>query len=338
MNVFSRVAVMSLLACMPVAAVSQDSSGSISGTVYGPGGITVRDVPIQATNTVTGDFARTRSLDDGRFTLANLRSGLYKLRIRMPCCAYQPYDSEDIEVMEGETRQFVVHLDTLFNTVGDDPGIVAAAVRDRQEIPDLPVPRMAEGMPDLSGVWLVGEDPFPHDPAVQPWAAELFAERVANDFGDHPHTECLPGDPPIPSGGAPTIAKFVQKSELLVILLEDAPGYRQVFLDGRSHPDDPNPSWMGHSIGYWDGDVLIIDTIGFNGRGWMNGYPRTEDLHIVELYKRPEYGRIELEVTIVDPKVFNSPWTQRSSFDLAPQEEMIEYVCENNKWSQPYGE
>ena len=178
----------------------------------------------------------------------------------------------------------------------------------------------------------MGFDPFPDDIDAQDWAQELYEERLANEVADHPHTQCLPGDPPIAGGAAPFISKFVQTSELLVILMEDYPGFRQVFMDGRDHPQYPNPSWMGHSIGRWEGDTLIIDTVGFNDRGWLEVYPRSEQLHIVERYTRTEYGYMELEMTIEDPGVFNAPYVRRMPFHLAPHAELIEYVCENNKW------
>ncbi len=101
---------------------------------------------------------------------------------------------------------------------------------------------------------------------------------------------------------------------------------------GREHPEDPNPSWMGHSIGRWEGDTLVIDTIGFNDRGWMSIYPRSEELHIVERLTRTKLGRMDLEVTIEDPKVFKKSWVSRQPAYLAPDVELIGYVCENNKW------
>ena len=122
--------------------------------------------------------------------------------------------------------------------------------------------------------------------------------------------------------------------ELLVILFEDAPGFRQVFLDGRDHPSNPNPSWMGHSTGRWDGDTLVIDSVGFNDRGWTDTYPRSESMRMEERYTRTEYGRMNLQVKFDDPKVFVKPLVQNIRFDLAPQEELIEYVCENNKWAR----
>ena len=169
----------------------------------------------------------------------------------------------DIELKEGDS----------FNTIGDDPGLIKAAVMSRQTIPDEPPPRLPGGSPDLSGVWLLGDDPFPEEPDPLPRAKELFDERMANDGRHHPHNYCLPGDPPIAQAVAPFMAKFVQKDDLLVMLLEDAPGYRQIFIDDREHPEWPNPSWMGHSIAHWEDDVLVVDTVGYNDRGWMRVCP-----------------------------------------------------------------
>jgi len=117
--------------------------------------------------------------------------------------------------------------------------------------------------------------------------------------------------------------------------MEDYPGFRQIFLDGRPHPEFPNPSWMGHSVGHWEGDMLVVDTVGFNDRGWMSVYPRSEDLHIVERYTRNEYGVMSLEMTVEDANVFEASWDSQLPLHLAPHIELIEYVCENNKWGAP---
>ena len=338
MNLYSRAAGISLIAFMPPAGIAQDSSASIGGTVYGPNGETVADAPIQATNTATDAYQRSRSDANGEYKMTGLPAGSYKLTISTPCCTYDFYESEDIEIVISEAREFDIKLDQGFSigTIGDDPNLNAVAIRGRQEIPDLPVPRMPNEKPDLSGVWLFGADPYPQEPDAHSWAQEIFDERAASSFRNHPHNECLPGDAPTPIGGAsPFLVKIIQKQELIVVLLEDLPGYRQIFVDGRAHPEDPNPSWVGHSVGRWEGDVLVVDTVGYNDRGWMEGYPRTEDLHIVERFTRTEYGRMMIEATIEDPTVFKKkPWILNFPMDLLPQEELFEYVCENNKWGQ----
>src|SRR5712691_11608853 len=111
-------------------------------------------------------------------------------------------------------------------------------MRKRAKIPSRPAPRTAGGKPDLSGVWLVTDDPYPEQPAALPWAASLANDRAANNRKDHLHNRCLPGSPPVPGSSVPFIAKFVQTPSLLMILFEDVPGFRQVFLDGRGHRPD----------------------------------------------------------------------------------------------------
>jgi hypothetical protein len=341
MNVFSKVAVISLIAFMPAAAVSQESSASIGGTVYGLDGETVSDAPIQISNTVTDEYWRARSDPNGEYRMTGVPAGSYQLSINTPLNSrfgsYRPYKSEIIEVGPGEASVLDANLEQSgsLGTIGDDIAAVSAVIRARQDIPDLPVPRMSDANPDFSGVWLIGSSPYPQKADAFPWAQEIFEERASNRGRNSPHTQCLPGAAPTPrGGGSPFIIKIVQKPELMVVLLEDLPGYRQIFVDGRAHPEDPNPSWVGHSAGRWEGDVLVVDTVGYNDRGWMNRYPRTEDLHIVERYTRTEYGRMMVEVTIEDPTVFKKPWVQNVPMDLAPQEELFEYVCENNKWAQ----
>ena len=333
MNIKTKIVVVLLL--VPLAAFAQNGSGVIRGTIYGPQGEVVPYMPIQVTENESGDFERAESTTTGQYEVTNLAAGTYTLTIATPCCAYLGFESDAIEIGAGESREFEIRLEEggSFNTVGDDPGVVAASIRSQAVIPDEAPPRMANGKPDLSGVWLVGADPFPTTVDARPWAQELFDKRAANEAIDHPHLRCLPGNVPIPGGAAPFIAKFVQKSDLLIILFEDYPGFRQVFMDGREHPEDPNPSWMGHSVGRWDGDTLVIDTVGFNDRGWISLYPRTESLHMIERYTRPEFGRTEIEITYDDPTVYNSSWKENLPLHLAPQEELIEFVCENNKWA-----
>ena len=139
------------------------------------------------------------------------------------------------------------------------------------------MPRAVDGKPDLSGVWIINPNPNPERPERVPSADAPAAER--NELS--PGTRCLPSGLPVPSIAPPHLVKFVQTPTLLVILSESVPGFRQVFLDGRAHPADPNPTWTGHSIGTWDGDTLVIDTVGFNGKIRVAG-PSTERLHMVE--------------------------------------------------------
>jgi hypothetical protein len=326
------VVVCALLTAQITAA--QPSSSSLSGLVTGPDGAPFANVPIRAVNEATGTDARTFSSASGHYEIRGLPAGTYVVSIAPPCCSLVPYSNDGVIIAAGAARDLDIQIEETLIALGDDPGTIAAHMRDRQVIPDLPVPQTAAGKPDLSGVWLLFTDPFPEPPEALPWAEEISRQRVANYMRDHPHTRCLPAAPPILGGATPFISKYLQMPELLVILFEDVPGFRQVFLDGRDHPLNPDPSWMGHSIGRWEGDTLVIDSVGFNDRGWTDTYPRSERMHMEERYTRTEYGEMELQVIFDDPGVFVKPLIQNLQFSLAPQEELIEFVCENNKWAR----
>ena len=170
MNLFARFAVVSLIAFMPATAVSQDSSASINGTVYGPGGDTVSDAPIQITNTVTDEYWRARSGPNGEYRMTGVPTGSYQLTINTPLNSrfgsYRPFKSEIIEVGVDEARVLDANLRQTgsLGTIGDDIALVSAAIRNRQEIPDIAVPRMYDDKPDFSGVWLIGSSPYPQKP------------------------------------------------------------------------------------------------------------------------------------------------------------------------------
>ena len=312
---------------------SQSVNGSITGVVSGPNGV-VPDAPVQAKNRVTGVVERAMTNPDGRYTLTNVAAGIYDISLRMPCCAFQPFVKRDVAVKVGEALQLDIRLGegSSLNTFGDDPGTLAATIRKRSAVSRQPVPRAHDGKPDFSGVWLTNRDLYPEEPEALAWAAALSRERLENNLKDHPHTRCLPGSPPVDGQAPPFMAKFVYTPTLLVILTEGIPGYRQVFLDGRKHPAEADPTWLGHSIATWEGDTLVIDTVGFNDRGWVGeAYPRTEKLHVVERYTRVDFSRLQVQVTVEDPGVFAKPWHINMNWDLAPKEELIEYVCENNR-------
>jgi len=194
--------------------------------------------------------------------------------------------------------------------------------------PTGPAPKMPDGKPDLSGVWTPGLS-FTQMGQVplQPWAEEVYKQRRANLSKDDPEGHCLPAGVPRIS---PFLQKFVQTPALLVILDEgNIHSYRQVFLDGRPHLDDPGPLWMGDSIGKWDGDTLVVDTVDLNDKTWLNGQglPHSEDLHVIERFKRPDLGHQEIEITMDDPKAFTKPHTFTRTYLLRPTWEIQEYVC-----------
>ena len=204
-----------------------------------------------------------------------------------------------------------------------------------------PVPRTADGKPDLSGLWMLNAGPGhlanivadlkPGD--VQPWADELYKQRLGNLGKDDPWTvQCLPAGPREILKGGDGPARILQTRAMIVILYDDLT-YRQIFLDGRALPKDPNPSWMGYSIGRWEGDTLVVESTGFNERSWldMGGHPHTESLRTTERFRRTSFGRIELQVTFDDPKAYKKPWTISFGVRLAPDTEMLEFVCAENE-------
>jgi hypothetical protein len=204
-----------------------------------------------------------------------------------------------------------------------------------------PAPRAADGRPDLSGLWMLNAGPghIANITAdlqagdIQPWADELYKQRLGNLGRDDPWTvQCLPAGPREILKGGDGPARMIQTPALLLILYDDL-SYRQIFLDGRALPKDPNPSWMGYSVGRWEGDTLVVESTGFNDRSWldMGGHPHTESLRAIERFRRTSFGHIDLQVTFDDPNAYRKPWTISFGVNLAPDTEMIEFVCNENE-------
>jgi hypothetical protein len=163
-------------------------------------------------------------------------------------------------------------------------------------------------------------------PSLQPWAEAIYQERRATLSKDDPEGHCLPAGVPRIS---PFPQKFVQTPTLLVILDEgNIHSFRQIPLD-RGHPKDPDPLWMGDSVGKWDGDTLVVDTIGFNDKTWLNGQgtPHSDALHVIERISRPDLGHLQFDITLEDPKAFTKPHTFQRAFTLMPNTDLLEYVC-----------
>jgi hypothetical protein len=170
----------------------------------------------------------------------------------------------------------------------------------------------------------------------QPWLVPLVKERTANNAKDDPHVRCLP-DTFVRAYGLPHLLKLVQTPGLLVMLSEVNASYRQVFTDGRPLPEDPSPSWQGYSTAKWDGDALVVDSIGFRDDTWIdwNGSMITQSAKVRERITRPDYGHLQVEVTIDDPKAYTKPWTVTLRQRLALNTELVDEVClENEKSSQ----
>lgn len=206
-----------------------------------------------------------------------------------------------------------------------------------------PAPKAQDGKPDFSGLWRINsgayggnitQDLKPGDVAT--WAEALFKQRSEDLSKDHMGVLCLPMGPGYSLGGG-GLTKIIQTPGLIVILHEDLT-YRQVFLDGRMLPKDPNPSWMGYSVGHWDGDTLVVKTSGYNERSWLDagGHPHTEGLVVTERFQRRDFGHVDLEVTFEDPPAFAKPILIKAEATLAADTELLEYVCNENEKDRPH--
>jgi hypothetical protein len=165
----------------------------------------------------------------------------------------------------------------------------------------------------------------------QPWARELFTYRAHHEF--EPYTRCKP------AGGARMVATaygtdFIDVPEQKRIYITQTGGphsFRPVFMDGRSHPKDMEPGYYGHSVGYWEGETLVVDTVGYNERGWIDlrGIPTTDRLHTIERFSRPDFNLLRYEITIDDPGAYTAPWTSGMFFRWESGAEQFEFVCQD---------
>jgi hypothetical protein len=168
----------------------------------------------------------------------------------------------------------------------------------------------------------------------QPWLVPIVKERTANDAKDDPHIRCLP-DNFLRAYGMPHLLKFVHTPDLFIVLNEVNAGYRQVFTDARPLPADPAPSWQGYSSGKWSGDTLVIDTIGLRDDTWIdwNGSVLTEAAKVREQIRRPDFGHIEIQVTVDDPKAYTKPWTVALRQRIVVDTEVVDEMCVENEQS-----
>jgi len=204
-----------------------------------------------------------------------------------------------------------------------------------------PTPRARDGKPSLAGIWRADTMryntnlvPDGQEAPMLPWAAEVYKHRLATQGFERPGSRCMPHGAP----DAMTVYDFkvLQLPEVMVHLYEEMHKYRQIHTDGRPLPVDPDPAWYGYSIGRWDGDTFVAETAGFRGDDgtWLdnNGHPHTDALRLTERFRRINWGRMEVDVTIDDPKAYSRPWSaQTMRFDQQADTEMLEQLCENNR-------
>ncbi|HUI78344.1 MAG TPA: hypothetical protein VLY24_10515 [Bryobacteraceae bacterium] len=219
-----------------------------------------------------------------------------------------------------------------------------------------PAPRTADGKPDLSGMW-EADNTLPCNPDTenctdlriskefvnlgsaiegglpyQPWAAALMKSRRSTQGKDDPASRCLPAGVPR-AVATPTVKKFIQTPGLLAILDEYNAGFRQIFTDGRPLPADPQPSWNGYSTARWDGDTLVVETNGLRDGMWIDamGSPMSDQARVIERYHRVNYGNMEVEITMNDPKTYTAPWTVKLHYFAVINTDLLDYICLENE-------
>ena len=222
-----------------------------------------------------------------------------------------------------------------------------------------PTPKTSDGKPDLSGIWVLERNrPCPPGGCVdmevgqeflnmgwnfkdglpyQPWAAALVKARRADNGKDDLDSNCRPSGI-VKLTTSPLYRKFLQLPGLTVILNERDAGYRQIFTDGRALPKDPLPTPNGYSAGKWEGDTLVVQTIGMSDGQWLDrsGSPLTESAKITERFRRLSYGKMEVEIAIDDAKAYTKPWSAKVMLLLAPDTELMDYFCMENEKDRPH--
>jgi len=204
-----------------------------------------------------------------------------------------------------------------------------------------PVPRMPDGKPDLSGLWMPDLTPYRFDVIqdvkdewiFRPAAQELFLKRAVNLRHDNPVTHCLPAGPQaIFAAGSTRYYRIVQSRSVIALLFELG-DFRQIYIDGRALPKDPNPTWVGYSVGHWEGETLVVTTAGFNDKTWLDmvGHPHSERLRVTEKFRRADFGHMQVEVTYDDPETLTRPLTISVGVHYAADTDMLEYVCKEDE-------
>jgi hypothetical protein len=307
------------------------SGGTITGTVVNLSGDPVKNAAIKVRNAETKAVYKATTSAAGVYKLAPLPAGTYELTSATP--GFSPFVQRSVKVTAAATLEVNLHFeDTQLNTLGDNFDILSGLFKPHTT-PAGPTPRLLDGKPDLSGVWYSQRTIDPGKPEMKAWAETIFKERAENNHKDSPQSRCQPLG--VVYSAVLTHAWRIAHTPTFMMMISemDAPGYRQIYLDGRAHPKDLFPTWTGHSIGHWDGDTLVVDTVGFNDKFWLTpqGQPHTERMHLTERYRRPDLGHLEIEFTIEDPDTFVKPWVIKRVADLAPKEEVEEVICTENE-------
>lgn len=323
---------------------SAQSAGSISGKVVDIAGNPVAGARVEArvspNNQAPNNQApkkgdgpaaepvSTTTSAEGAYILAPLPAGSYQLTSTSP--GFAPFSQNEVRVTGGDLTLNIQLQDFQLNTLGDGREFFAAAAARRRKVTGT-TPRLANGKPDLSGLWYSQDTVDPGKPVPTPWGAAIRKQREANDGRDFPQSFCLPMGVSVDASIG--LWQVVQTPTILVLVSEpDNPGRRLIYLDGRARPRDFGPTWYGRSAGHWEGDTLVVDSTGFNDKSWLpDSYAHSEKLHVTERYSRPDLGRLEIEFTLEDPDALEKPWVIKRTAALAPDEQLMEYICNENE-------
>ena len=315
------------LLCCVAAVLAQSGRGTIRGRVLDQDQA-VAWAPVEAKNIQTGTVYKATSSADGSYSFEEVPAGKYEVTISV--AGFEKKDTT-VEASRTSSADFHFEPDFQLGTLGDGDIYSRIARLKTAPPPTGPTPRTADGKPDLSGVWRAPSTIDSNEPELLPAAQKLLTERFANNGLDSPAVRCMP-DAIL---RLTPFFKLLQTTTVLMVVIEaETPGYYQVFLDGRTYPKEPDPAWYGHASGKWDGDTLVVDITGFNDRRWLTVYgtPISEKLHVTERFRRPDLGHLQIETTIDDQGIYPKPWTIKRVSELAPDEEILESICnENNK-------
>ncbi len=318
-----------LLALLSSAAIAQ-TNGTLQGTVKEPFGAALAKANVQAKNAATGMTYKATSSATGAYSIADLPAGKYDLTVAIG--GLKTFDKKGIEIAAGKTERLDIKMEegSQLSTLGED-ALAIAADAAKHAPPSGPAPKMADGKPDMSGTWWSPRTVDPGKPEFLPAAQAIAKQRADNNRKDSPQVRCLPA--PVVRLG-PVYATVQSAGMMVIISDDDSPGFHQIYIDGRKHPKDPMPGWYGHNVGHWDGDTLVVDRIAFVDGVWLDqeAHPHSDKLHVMERYRRPDLGHLETEITVEDPGVLAKPYTMKRVSDLAPTEDVYEFICpENNR-------
>src|SRR5665213_24341 len=244
----------------------QQDRGTIAGSVSDPFGMPYADAPVQARNTGTGSVYKTSSSATGGYTLTDLPDGSYDVSVAIP--GLRTYAKKGVDIEGSRTAPLDIRLQegSQLSTLGEDT-LAIVADRKKHAPPTGPAPRMLSGKPDLSGIWWSPRTVDPGKPEFLPQAVAVAKQRADNNRRDSPQVRCLPA--PVVRLGP--VYETVQSPEVLVVISDDdSPGFHQIYVDGRPHRKDPDPTWYGDSVGRWEGDTLVVDRIAFNDSVWLD--------------------------------------------------------------------